>query len=118
MDTDPAQGLALVEIADGVSVEDVKAATGCEFQVQYVLRWSVSTTNVVFFAFCNLDCFISKARYVFPTGKRLLFLYLIICEQHVCKQHVCIQWLFPYGRGQLVGCCSSVSDIGTTPAIS
>ena len=37
MDADPAQGLVLVEIADGVSVEDVKSATGCEFQVQYVL---------------------------------------------------------------------------------
>lgn len=30
---DHSKGLVLSEIADGVSVEDVKAATGCSFQV-------------------------------------------------------------------------------------
>ena len=31
---DHEKGLKLSEIADGVSVEDVKAATGCSFQVR------------------------------------------------------------------------------------
>ena len=30
---DQAKGLVLSEIADGVSVEDIKAATGCSFKV-------------------------------------------------------------------------------------
>ena len=30
------KGLTLTEIADGVSVEDVKAATGCRFKVRMV----------------------------------------------------------------------------------
>ena len=31
-------GLLLLEIADGVSVEDIKAATGCVFQVHVHVR--------------------------------------------------------------------------------
>ena len=32
-DVNPDKGLTLIEIADEVSVEDVKAATGCPFEV-------------------------------------------------------------------------------------
>ena len=34
-DVNPDKGLTLMEIADGVSVEDVKAATGSPFEVRF-----------------------------------------------------------------------------------
>ena len=33
-EVDPARGLALTEITEGLSVEDVRAATGCSFEVR------------------------------------------------------------------------------------
>lgn len=32
-DVDGVKGLTLVEIAEGVSLEDIRAATGCQFEV-------------------------------------------------------------------------------------
>ena len=32
-DVDAEKGLTLIELAEGVSLEDVRAATGCQFEV-------------------------------------------------------------------------------------
>ena len=37
-DVDSKRGIVLVELAEGVSVEDVKAATGCDFEVKQLLH--------------------------------------------------------------------------------
>ncbi len=40
-DIDKEKGLKLMEISKGVSVDDVRAATGCSFQVNIIIHWSV-----------------------------------------------------------------------------
>lgn len=37
-EVDPENGLKLIEVADGVGIEDILTTTGCEFQVAEELR--------------------------------------------------------------------------------
>jgi len=37
-EVDSSTGLTLTEVAEGVAVEDVRAATGCEFKVKYTIN--------------------------------------------------------------------------------
>ena len=41
---DGAKGLMLVEIAEGVSLEDIRAATGCQFEVHTQREINLSGT--------------------------------------------------------------------------
>ena len=43
-DVDGAKGLMLVEIAEGVSLEDIRAATGCQFEVHTQREINLSGT--------------------------------------------------------------------------
>ena len=36
-EVDKDKGLKLIEISEGVSVDDVKASTGCSFEVSFIL---------------------------------------------------------------------------------
>ena len=48
-DVDPNNGLTLVEMAEGVSEDDVGKATGCSYKVCVIISTYINSCNIIFF---------------------------------------------------------------------